>query len=221
MIAPVTYNDQVIRFRITNPEDHLQKFWLKGVFYEQTMLNCIEKFKKYKAQPIIIDIGACIGNHTVFFAKVMNAFVYAFEPVKENVELLKENCELNNARPNVWIIPHGAGQARTKVNFQKDRSGNSGMGKISPSGSDIIQLMPVDSVISHSHEVDVLKIDVEGYNIPVLEGARQTIEQDHPEIYIECQTPAELKEVEDLLLPIGYTRYPHPFNATPTYLFYY
>lgn len=224
MIAPIPYKNQEIRFKITDPGDHLQSYWLAGYFYENGMLYFIENYRKRELagrQPVIIDVGACIGNHTIFFAKVMGAYVYAFEPVKANMELLKANALLNGVFHQILPILKGAGSARSQVKFQPDTTGNSGMGKISPEGFDTIDLVPIDQVISPSHEVDVMKIDVEGYNIPVLEGARRTIEHDHPEIYIECQTPAELQEVENFLLPLGYTRYPHPFNATPTYLFYY
>lgn len=224
MIKTIDYKGQEINFKITDPDDHLQKYWLRGVFYEQVMLQFIENYSKEKfkiKQPVIVDVGACIGNHTLFFARVMGAYVYAFEPVPENMALLKQNAELNNIRPNIFPLPHGAGAHRGVARFKPDATGNSGMGKICADGDDVIKLIPIDQVISQSHEVDVMKIDVEGYNIPVLEGARHTILSDHPEIYIECQTPEELREVEDYLLPLGYTRYPHPFNATPTYFFYY
>lgn len=220
MIQTINYQGQEIQFMITNPDDHLQKSWLAGHFYEEGMLQFIQNFRKYKQPPVIVDVGACIGNHTLFFAKVMGAYVYAFEPVKPNWELIRFNAALNYCQSRINLIRKGAGRTRSTVRFSPDATGNCGMGKISPDGCDIIDLIPVDQVISPSHEVDVLKIDVEGYNIPVLEGARHTIEQDYPEIYIECQTPEELKEVEDFLLPIGYTRYSKPFNATPTWLFY-
>lgn len=220
MIQIVNYLGQEIKFEVTNPEDHLQKYWLAGHFYEEGMLQFIQKFRKYKLQPVIVDVGACIGNHTIFFAKVMGAYVYAFEPDNDNYDLLLKNALLNRVESSVLLIKRGAGAHMGIARFKKDITGNCGMGKISPDGCDTIRVTYIDCIISNSHRVDVLKIDVEGYNIPVLEGARYTINHDHPEIYIECQTPEELKEVEDFLNPIGYTRWPHPFNATPTWLFY-
>lgn len=223
MINTINYKGQEIKFNITDPYDHLQKPWLAGHFYEEGMLKFIEQRwidKMKPSGPMVVDVGACIGNHTLFFAKCMHAVVYAFEPVKANIDLMERNLLINLVRGLVVLIKMGAGSSRKYVKFQPDTTGNSGMGKISPDGCDIIDLVPIDEVISPSHTVDIIKIDVEGYNIPVLEGARHTIVQDHPEIYIECQTPAELQEVEDFLIPLDYKRWHQPFNATPTYFFY-
>ena len=220
MITTINYKGHEIRFEVTNPGDHLQKYWLKGHFYEERMLHFIQKFRMYKQPPVVVDVGACIGNHTIFFARVMSANVYAFEPVRENMDHIKRNALLNVVMKQITFIPHGAGDSRSMVKFKKGPDGNCGMGRISLDGSDTVNLVPIDEVISQSHEVDILKIDVEGYNIPVLEGARYTIEHDHPEIYIEAGTDPELQEVKDFLLPLGYTFYPKPFNATPTWFFY-
>jgi FkbM family methyltransferase len=224
MIKTINYKGQEISFEITDPNDYLQKFWLRGTFYELGMLQFIEDRWNERAKTeelTFVDVGACIGNHTIFFAKVMGAYVYAFEPVPANMNLLMHNATINKVISNVMPVELGAGSSGCHVPFKYDSSGNSGMGKVASDGEAVVGIIPVDDVISHSHEVDILKIDVEGYNIPVLEGARQTIERNHPEIYIECQTPAELQEVEGLLLPMGYKRWPAHFNATPTYFFYY
>lgn len=224
MITTIIYKGQEIKFEITDPEDYLQKFWLRGTFYELGMLQFIEQrwMDKNKIHwPVVVDIGACIGNHTIFFAKCMNAYVYAIEPAPLNMAILQQNAILNNVRQNIFPIQKGAGHHRGLARFKKDGSGNCGMGKITADGEDIVGLVPIDQVISPSHEVDIMKIDVEGYNLPVLKGAMLTIVHDQPDIYIECQTPEELREVEEFLLPLGYTRWPTPFNATPTYFFYY
>ena len=224
MITTINYKGQEIKFEVTDPDDYLQKFWLRGTFYELGMLQFMEQPWIDKNQihgPVVVDVGACIGNHTIFFAKCMNAYVYAIEPSPGNMAVLQQNAILNNVRQSIFPVPKGAGHHRGLARFKKDGSGNCGMGKITADGEDIVDLVPIDQVIAPSHEVDILKIDVEGYNIPVLEGSRNTIEHDHPEIYIECQTPEELREVEGFLLPLGYKRWPQHFNATPTYFFYY
>lgn len=223
MIKTFDYNNQVIKFEVTNPEDHLQKYWLGGRFYEEGMLKFIyDRWAVQEKQvPVVVDVGACIGNHTIFFARLMFAYVYAFEPVPENMALIKRNAELNGVKSQITFVPHAAGSRRGKVKFEKDATGNCGMGRISSVGSDTVGLITVDEVISHSHEVDILKIDVEGYNLPVLGGAYYTIKHNKPDIYIECQTPEELQEVKNFLLPMFYKVHPTPFNRTPTYLFYY
>ncbi len=79
----------------THPEpDHLATLIRRtGSFYEPDVLM--------KAQEIhlpgtsIVDIGANIGNHTIFFAAILGAKVIAFEPYGPNYELLRLNVAAN------------------------------------------------------------------------------------------------------------------------------
>lgn len=224
MIRSFGYNGQEIKFEITNPDDHLQKYWLKGHFYEERMLKFIENRWKNKAYPYglkFIDVGACIGNHTIFFAKIIGAQVLAIEPGRDNSHLMWKNILLNSVEPQVepWF-EFAAGNKIGLSRLKLDHSGNSGMHKISEDGDEVIKIITIDHVVSHPFRIHLIKIDVEGYNIPVLSGGRRMIEKNHPEIYIEAGTDQELQEVESFLLPLGYKRWPTHFNATPTYFFY-
>lgn len=52
--------------------------------------------KRLGENKIVVDIGANIGNHTVFFANVCKAKkVYSFEPQEKVFEILKKNVEIN------------------------------------------------------------------------------------------------------------------------------
>lgn len=66
-------------------------------FYE---LRELDKFRKYvPSNPIIYDIGANIGNHTIYFKKYYDANkIYSFEPVPANFELLNKNIQENNLK---------------------------------------------------------------------------------------------------------------------------
>ena len=75
-------------------------------------------------------------------------------------------------------------------------------------------------------EVKCIKIDVEGYNLPVLKGARETITTYHPAIFCECQTVEQFSEVDEYLTKLGYKVWkidgkPFVMNHTPTYLWEY
>lgn len=225
MIATIPYKNQLIKFQITDPDEYLQKFWLRGVFYELGMLQFIEhrwKERAGKGRLTFIDVGACIGNHTIFFAKIIGARVHAIEPWPMSCSLIRNNADLN--RPysggpiQVWQM--AAGESACFMPFSLNDDGNSGMHKIDINGDHLVKVASIDVILDTSDPIHLMKIDVEGYYIPVLKGALEIITRHHPEIYIECQTPEELQEVEDFLIPHGYTRWPQVFNATPTYMFY-
>jgi hypothetical protein len=65
-------------------------------FFEIEFLDYIAK--KFNKQTGILDIGANIGNHSLFFAKFLNCdMVHSFEPFPANVSLLKANTKLHSA----------------------------------------------------------------------------------------------------------------------------
>ena len=63
---------------IRDAAEHLQKCWVSGNFYEAQrngMLTVV--YQREKKGGKFIDIGASIGNHTLFFIKVMQAIVFS------------------------------------------------------------------------------------------------------------------------------------------------
>ena len=101
-----------------------------------------------------------------------------------------------------------------------DMHRNAGTSRIKDQGIPIA----MDTLDNLLAEVDtpgitLIKIDVEGYSLPVLEGAAKTLNQFHPDLFVECGTRTELQEVQSYLCTRGYQREPGVFNRTPTYLF--
>ena len=79
------------------PPVHQQKFWLKGKYYEQAMLDYIRV--NYPGGTYI-DGGACIGNHTLYFAALCAQQVIAVEPVKRNAAHLWRNWQAKQGLAN-------------------------------------------------------------------------------------------------------------------------
>ena len=129
-----------------------------------------------------LDVGAHIGSHTLTLSKAVGpkGVVYAFEPQKKIYRELVKNLELNRIR-NVVPLRYCVGSTHDviEMNPQDIRDGRTRVGK----GGDKAELRTIDS-FSFSN-VSLIKIDVEGYQIPVLLGAEKTIRTWHPVIIIE------------------------------------
>lgn len=213
---------------VHDPREKIQARWLNGRFYETQrhgMLNTV--YRRFRGGTFI-DIGAAYGNHSLFFAACCGAArVYAFEPVPALFSHLCENIAASgfttiHARQlalgarsgEVGLIPSGAAPER----------GGKLMTRIDERGSGV-PLARLDDLLRDEGltEIRCIKIDVEGYSLPVLIGAREIIQRFRPAIFCECETEAHLREVDDLLSTLGYRIWqvdgrPFVMNHTPTYL---
>lgn len=132
-----------------------------------------------------LDIGAHVGAVSAYLSRKFNR-VFAFEAVPSTFEFLRKNTE---ALPNVEALNLAVGPEEGEVYFAHYNT----HGQLShvaskqdePKTSRVgpIQVRPVDSMDLGT--VSFIKIDVEGYELPVLEGARKTIERDRPLILVE------------------------------------
>jgi len=139
----------------------------------------------------VFDIGANIGTHAVPFAKAVAPAgrVYAFEPQRMTFQFLCANAALNNLDNLVGLnraVGDRAGHVAVPVldpavpqNFGALRLGDSGGG----------ETVPVDTIDGMAPQAcRLIKIDVEGMEGAVLDGASQTIARHRPIIFVENNT---------------------------------
>lgn len=140
----------------------------------------VVKEKIEEGYQLFFDIGACIGEHSIHAAK-LGAKVYAFEPVSQNYQILQKNITLNQLNHKISALNFGLGE-REYLAFFEYNPVNTGMSKRIDEQSDITaEIKPFNKVydeleIDHSIPV-ILKIDVEGMEADVLEGALNTFAQ--------------------------------------------
>lgn len=147
---------------------------------------------------VFIDAGANQGEFTVCAAGcVPDGHVWAFEPVPEVRERLERNVAGNGFR-HVTVSPMGLSDAsREDVPiFGADSAFSDGTQNIGlPTLFDVsgrgralarINLRPLDEVLPAGQRVDVMKVDVEGAELAVLQGAESTIQREKPAIIFEA-----------------------------------
>ena len=218
-ILQFNYENKLVRFLITNSEDHIQKIMLsEHNFYESGMLADIKKRIKY-GDSTVVDAGAHIGTHSVFFGLICGSRVYSFEPSEDAHSQLKENIALNQLKDNVKLFNCGVGARLGHGKLYIPDKNNPGMGQIIPNAQGEIEINTLDQILlSKTSKIDLIKVDVEGAELDVLKGARSILTRDHPLIYVEIIDDKQLNKIELYLSKFGYKR-KAVFNATPTYLF--
>jgi FkbM family methyltransferase len=178
--------------------DKIGRQFDSGKIYEQEMLEYIAG-RRYKN--LVLDVGANIGNHTLWMAAVCGYTVVAFEPVVPNV--VQANVNLNELGILVDVYPWGLGDKPGE--FYHVGKGVLKPGKSSNSTDEIVRLTTLDA-FKIKRKIDFLKIDVEGHEMNVLRGGYNTIVEHKPEFAIEEWNTETTEQIASLLEPLGYER---------------
>lgn len=145
----------------------------------------------------ILDVGGNIGLYTVLAGQVLDnrGTVFAFEPVPANARLLQTNLRLNNISNSIVIAKAvGNCEGTTRIFLSSSDVGTHSLASGVGPESEEVQLVSIDHFIEDRFlNVGGLKIDVEGYDGYVLEGARKLLSEQRPFVLVEY-TPAALEE---------------------------
>lgn len=138
---------------------------------------------------IVVDAGAHIGTHTIGFSHRVepNGLVHAFEPQVKIFAELVVNMSLND-RNNIVFHRTALGNANGFIEMNPScpsNEGGIGVGR----GGDRAPLHRLDDF--HLENVSVIKIDVEGMEMEVLEGALDTIQRNRPVMAIEIMNDVQ------------------------------
>ncbi len=151
----------------------------------------------------ILDIGAYIGTHTIFFAKKVGSLgkVFAFEPQRLSFQMLCTNLALNsicNTKCFQMGVSNKDGSMKLPVYdpYQELNFGAITIDRIAH-GSDDLPIITIDSL--KLDRCDHIKIDVEAMEAKVLEGAHSTIMKFRPTIYLENNKVSTSKAILQIL----------------------
>jgi FkbM family methyltransferase len=195
-----------LRFEVTLPED--KAIWA-GIFepeFSQALRNATRK------GDICYDIGGYRGYMSGVLALAGASQVIVFEPVPENVARLKRLIDLNPQLP-IQIEQLAIGDIDGEAHFKimPDES----MGKLASSSFQaaraferdvVVQIVRLDTLVFErkSPRPDLIKIDVEGAEADVLEGARRTLNEYRPKILLEAHSEALAVFCRHKLDEVGY-----------------
>lgn len=189
-------------------------------------------FEKYITnQSVVLEGGCHIGTHTVKLA-LLGKHVLAFEPLTESNNILRKNIKLNNI-DNITVYNDGLSNKPDVAFFQWIGHNNPGASGLSnnPMGTPsyskkIDKQLPVNLITIDSlclDNLNFIKLDVEGYEINVIEGGINTIKKYKPIITLEVYenyygkySIEYTKRAFKILLNIGYTVH---HIAGPDFLF--
>lgn len=201
----------------TNADDHIFRIIKETEdFYESELLSDLAVY--LHPGDLVIDIGANIGNHTLYFSSICKCNVISFEPNPPAVDILIKNVVDNNLSNKVTIFNCGLGEHEGKIVVAPDNDiNNLGSTHFSIGSDDGICLKRLDD-FKFSSLIKLIKIDVEGMEIDVLRGASETIRTSNAVLCIECDEVHKFDEIFKYLKQFGYTPLMSR-NYTATHIF--
>jgi len=161
--------------------------------YEAGTISVLSKF--LHQDDTFLDVGANIGFISLVAASFIgeNGLVYAFEPHPETYKILEENIRLNSFK-NICSMNIALGAEVSEAKIYDNLDGNRGSSSlIRPEGASKkngkkIEIVTIDKLIEeyNLHIPSIIKIDVEGFELEVLKGAKALLSSLHaPALCVE------------------------------------
>ncbi len=169
----------------------------------EEQLRCILKEEIQKGMTIL-DIGSNVGYYPIMEAKMVgeSGYVYAVEPAPENYKNLIENIHLNNL--SHIIETHNNGMSNKKGTERFFLSNHSNLHTFMAKGFKDnyitkgtsnnfikVDVMDVSSFIKNMKSIDLVRMDVEGFEVEIIEGLEEAVKSGlfNGKIVFECHFP--------------------------------
>lgn len=129
-----------------------------------------------RVEDLFVDIGANVGSYTILACAGVGASGVAFEPIRSTFDRLVDNVRLNDLESRVLCVNKGVGDQDTRLSFSTscDTTNHAladGERCVDAVDIDVVRL---DGALGTEHP-SLIKIDVEGYETAVLEGAKSVL----------------------------------------------
>lgn len=158
-----------------------------------------------------IDIGAMGGLYSIIASKLVGnkGTIISVEPLPDNLFVLQKNIKLNDLT-NITLFKKAVGEINRKITLYYDKESTELTSTFKGERKNTLEteLVTLDTLIETELIVKILKIDTEGYDEKVLEGASRVLQKTH---YVIVETNNEI--IRKLLVQSGFIcKTMHPSN---------
>jgi FkbM family methyltransferase len=190
---------------VNDPSPASPTFLVLGI---EEVMNQVLLERLVKPGDVVYDVGANIGTHTLLLARLCapTGIVYAFEPWPPNLESLQTNLKLNNVR-NVQVVSCALSDHSGKGWFERGQDHSTGKlvrDSVQQGAGVQVPVVSLDDFVKSAEPPQVLKIDVEGAEGAVLQGAGQLLLEFRPVLICEVHSGFSGKDVRAVLQQTNY-----------------
>jgi FkbM family methyltransferase len=203
--------------------DNVQRTFYFTGWYERRYIEYL--IQALRRGDVFVDVGAHVGIHSICVSRAMqaqdlNGHVFAFEPASDVCRALREAVRMNELH-NIRVLPTALGAKTEHMDLRSDperfHEADASV-RSAFSHGEVVERVPVVSFDDWSASediacVDIIKIDVEGYELEILHGMEETLLECRPRIvgveirdYILERSGVSRDEVVHFLDQVGYRR---------------
>ncbi len=202
-----------------------RSFWLRDpLTHERVVFGALQRL--VRPGDVVYDVGANVGLYARFLVQAFGASkVFAFEPMRTNIELLEKNIALEPAAAGrVSVITFALGDSDGEELLQVDdvMSASASLDKVRQGrpaeGREMLGLPPVtekvvvkrlDTVLEQQSLAppNLIKVDIEGAELMFLHGAARTLAKHKPRLIMEMHATPTTRSVLEILERHGYATY--------------
>ncbi len=218
------YNNKIISISGYESDHIYQTIARWKIFYEKNLLVDIAKHLKNK-KGTIIDGGANLGNHSLFFSLFCSATkVISYEPHIPNLKMLKKNIKDNNLESKIDVRNVGLSDKETFLELSFFSQKNYGATQF----SETLKPTAIKSVTldadCEKENISCIKLDIQGKELQTLKGATYILNTQDPLLVVEAIENNEFTNIENFLKKFKYQLCPASknkkhYNSSPTYIF--
>ena len=177
--------------------DEYSLAWETFDVYDEDMMDFLKQ-QVARRKGHYFDIGCNIGITSVMMSQMLgtDGEVWSFEPLPETVNRACATFALNNVK-NVSLFPIALGSENGTLNVYSTPGHSDVVSAVGDKAQGAVAVpvkcMTLDSLLAEKQagfrEIGLLKIDVEGYELSVLRGARKVLAEKRPDILYEYNPP--------------------------------
>jgi len=199
-------------------DDILKRIRKTKNFYE---IEILEFIRSEALEGVYVDVGANIGNHTIYFAnECKSTRVISYECYEKVFEILKDNCA-RNIPSKAIELKNMAVSTSDKAFVHPSTAKNIGQTKTSCDETNRgigVKSTKLDSLLDELEALAFIKIDVEGNELDVLKSGNSILKKCSPSVLVESMWDNFIN-VNDFMLALDY-RLDKRFQTDPN-LYYY
>ena len=209
-------NKMIGNYLFPSSDTHFDKWMLEGEYQQKQRDALFEYMEERRPIEYIADVGAHVGLWSRPMMRRANTkYIWAFEPNNS----VRECYVLNmGGFDNYSVYPFALGHKNTTghLNIENDNSGNT---NVHPTRKGNTEIRTLDSF--NLKQVDYIKVDAEGYEYNIVQGAKETIQRCRPFVHLEMKSKRMRHSADDYTKLLSKVNYKEVFRIGAEVLYDY